>query len=185
MLKFEVPTRGEVSESNQAIFDNLQKIVGFVPNLYAYMTKSETALADYLAFSNRKTSLKAREKEVVNLVVSQFNGCKYCLSAHTQIAKMNGFTDEQILEIRSGSATFDTKLNALVQFTLSALKSKGKADNEALEKLVQEGYNESSIIDIFFVIGEKSITNYIHNLAEFKVDFPLAEGIEDKNTKAA
>jgi hypothetical protein len=35
MTHFTVPTRSEVSENNQAIFDALQKNLGFVPNLYA------------------------------------------------------------------------------------------------------------------------------------------------------
>ena len=49
MEKFKVPSRAEVSESNQGIFDNLEKGLGFVPNLYAYYAKNDTALADYLA----------------------------------------------------------------------------------------------------------------------------------------
>ena len=92
--QFSVPTRSEVSEDNQAILDNLEKGLGFVPNLYAYYAKNDTALKDYLALQNRKTTLKAKEKEVVNLVVSQYNDCRYCQSAHTAIGKMNGFTDD-------------------------------------------------------------------------------------------
>ena len=92
MKAFTVPTRDEVSENNQAIFDNLQKGLGFVPNLYAYYAKNETALGDYLALQNRKSTLKAKEREVINLVTSQINGCRYCQSAHTEMGKMNGFT---------------------------------------------------------------------------------------------
>ena len=33
MSTFNVPTREEVSEKNQGIFDNLEKALGFVPNL--------------------------------------------------------------------------------------------------------------------------------------------------------
>lgn len=36
---FNVPTKSEVSESNQAIFEQLGKQIGFVPNLYAYYAK--------------------------------------------------------------------------------------------------------------------------------------------------
>lgn len=93
MQNFSIPLREEVSENNQAIFDNLQKALGFVPNLYAYYAKNETALADYLTLQNRKSTLKTKEREVINLVVSQVNNCNYCLSAHTAIGKMNGFTD--------------------------------------------------------------------------------------------
>ena len=97
MSRFNIPTRDEVSADNRAVFDNLKNTVGFVPNLYAYYAKNETALTDYLKLLNRKSTLKIKEKEVVNLVVSQINECRYCQSAHTAIGKMNGFTDDQIL----------------------------------------------------------------------------------------
>ncbi len=85
MHTFKIPTRSEVSENNKFIFDELQKNLGFVPNLYAYYAKNETALSDYLVFQNRKSTLKAKEREIINLVVSQINGCKYCQSAPTLI----------------------------------------------------------------------------------------------------
>ncbi|WP_066632130.1 carboxymuconolactone decarboxylase family protein [Labilibacter marinus] len=174
MTKFAVPTRGEVSESNQAIFDNLQKGLGFVPNLYAYFAKSETALGDYLALQGRKTTLKAKEKEVVNIVTSQINGCRYCQSAHTVLGKMNGFSEEQILEIRGGSASFDEKLDALAKFTQAVVENKGKASEEVKNAFFDAGYDEVSLIDVVVQVGDKVISNYIHNLTEFAIDFPVA-----------
>ena len=54
MTKFSIPTRTEVSENNQILFDDLNKNIGFVPNLYAYFAKNDTALGDYLDLQNRK-----------------------------------------------------------------------------------------------------------------------------------
>jgi len=124
---YAVPTRADVSANNQGMFDNLQKGLGFVPNLYAYFAKNETALGDYLALQNRKSTLRGKEREVINLVTSQINGCRYCQSAHTVLGKMNGFTDDQVLEIRKGTAAFDSKLDALVKFTASAVENRGRA----------------------------------------------------------
>ena len=138
MAQFTVPTRDKVSPNNQAIFDNLKKGLGFVPNLYATYAYSDTALGDYLALQNLKTTLKAKEKEVINLVVSQVNDCRYCQSAHTALGKMNGFTDEQILEIRGGSASFDSKLNALARLTQSFVINRGKPD----ANLVDDFFND-------------------------------------------
>jgi uncharacterized peroxidase-related enzyme len=174
MTKFTVPTRQEVSESNQAIFDNLQKGLGFVPNLYAYYAKNETALGDYLALQNRKSTLKAKEREVINLVTSQINGCRYCQSAHTALGKMNGFTDEQIIELRKGSASFDAKLDALAKFTASAVENRGHASEESKEAFFAAGYTEANLIDVVIIIGDKIISNYIHNLTGFAIDFPVA-----------
>lgn len=174
---FNVPTRAEVSANNQQVFDSLQKGLGFVPNLYAYFAKSETALADYLAFQNRKSTLRAKEREVINLVVSQVNGCRYCQSAHTVLGKMNGFTDEQIIELRNGSAGFDAKLDALVKLAKSITLNRGRADEDLVEAFFEAGYTEANLVDVVIVVGDKIISNYIHNLTGFEIDFPVAEEI--------
>ncbi|SFA98088.1 carboxymuconolactone decarboxylase family protein [Algoriphagus aquimarinus] len=172
--QFSIPTRDEVSESNQAIFDQLKKQMGMVPNLYAYYAKNETALPDYLALQGRKSTLKAKEREVINLVTSQINGCRYCQSAHTVLGKMNGFTEEQVLEIRSGVASFDSKIDALAKFTAIVVEQRGQASNDAKADFFNAGYTEANLIDVVMVIGDKIISNYIHNLAGFAIDFPVA-----------
>ncbi|MBZ9731753.1 carboxymuconolactone decarboxylase family protein, partial [Salegentibacter sp. JZCK2] len=80
---------------------------------------------NYLAFQNSKTSFSKKEKEVVNLVVSQINDCDYCLAAHTMMGKMNGFTSEQILELRAGKASWDIKINALAKLSSAIAQRKG------------------------------------------------------------
>lgn len=178
MSEFKVPTRDEVSENNQAIFDSLNKGLGFVPNLYAYYAKNETALGDYLALQNRKSTLNAKEREVINLVTSQINDCKYCQSAHTALGKMNGFTEAQILEIRGGEATFDNKLNALAKLTASIVENKGNATQETKTSFFEAGYTEANLIDAVMVIGDKVISNYINNLTNIEIDFPIAQELE-------
>ena len=180
MKAFTVPTKDQVSENNQAIFDNLQKGLGFVPNLYAYYAKNDTALGDYLSLQNRKSTLKAKEREVINLVVSQVNGCRYCQSAHTVLGKMNGFTEEQVLELRGGSASFDSKIDALVKFAKAVTENRGKIDDSILEAFFSAGYSEANMIDVIIVVGDKTISNYIHNLAGFEIDFPVAPELEEE-----
>ena len=133
MKTFAVPTREQVSENNKTIFDNLNKAIGMVPNLYAIMAYSDNALGNYITFQSGKTSLRSKEKEAVNLIVSQVNNCIYCLSAHTAIGKMNGFTDEQIIGIRKGGAPFDPKLDALVKLAKNITENRGKAHSALVD----------------------------------------------------
>lgn len=177
MKTIAVPTRDQVTPANQALFDNLTKAIGSVPNLYAVYAHSENALGTYLALSNAKTSLKAKEKEVVNLVVSQVNECAYCLSAHTAIAKLQGFTDEQILQIRRSSVSFDSKLDALAKLAKSIAENKGHADTKLIENFFAAGYNEGALIDVVMVVGDKTITNYIYALTGVPIDFPQAPAL--------
>ena len=177
MSTFNVPTREEVSEKNQGIFDNLEKALGFVPNLYATYANSDTALENYLNFANAKTSLSAKEKEVVNLAVSQVNNCIYCLSAHTAIGKMNGFTDEQILELRAGKASFDTKLNSLAKLAKNITENRGRTDEDVLNDYFAAGYTKANLIDTISLVGDKTISNYIHSTTQVPVDFPVAPSL--------
>ncbi len=179
MNQFTVPAQHQVSENNQIIFENLKKSLGFVPNLYAYFAKNETALGDYLALQNRKSTLRAKEREVINLVVSQVNDCRYCQSAHTVLGKMNGFTDEQILEIRTGKASFDQKLDALAKFVHSLAERRGKPEPAATETLFAAGYTEANLVDIILVTGDKIISNYLHGVTQFPIDFPVAPVLDE------
>jgi AhpD family alkylhydroperoxidase len=174
---FAVPTRDTVSPRNQEIFDNLQKQLGFVPNLYATLAYSEHALGSYLALQSAKSSIQGKAREVVNLVVSQVNECAYCLAAHTAIGKMTGFTDAQVLEIRSGTAVFDTKLDALAQLTKSIASNRGRADERLVDAFFAAGWTRENLVDVIVTIGDKTVTNYLHATTRVPVDFPAAPAL--------
>ncbi|UEG49630.1 carboxymuconolactone decarboxylase family protein [Ferruginibacter lapsinanis] len=177
MKNFTVPTREQVAPANQTIFDNLHKALGFVPNLYATIGYSDNGLGRYLAYQNAKSSLSNKEKEAVNLIVSEVNNCLYCKSAHTLIGKMNGFTDEQLLDIRRGKAT-DAKLNALVKLAAGITKNRGRADAELVDDFYAQGYTNENLVDLILQVSDKTAMNYLHNLTQIPVDFPLAPVVE-------
>jgi AhpD family alkylhydroperoxidase len=174
MATIDVPTRDEVSPANQAIFDNLKRGIGSVPNLYATLAHSEHALGNYLAFQNGKSSITGKAREIVNLVVSQVNACEYCLAAHTVIGKMNGFSDEQILEIRSGRASFDAKFDALARLVKNIEAQRGHADQALVDAFFEAGWTKANLVDTIVAIGDKVVTNYLHGTTRVPVDFPAA-----------
>jgi AhpD family alkylhydroperoxidase len=177
MTTINVPTRDQVSPANQTHFDNLKKGLGMVPNLYATLALSENALGSYLAFQNAKSSLTAKSREVINLVVSQVNGCQYCLSAHTVIGGMVGFTTEQIIEIRRGQASFDVKLDALAKLVKNIALERGHADPALVQAFLGAGWTQENLVDAIVVIGDKTVTNYLHGTTKVPVDFPAAPAL--------
>jgi uncharacterized peroxidase-related enzyme len=172
-----VPTRETVSEANQAIFDQLQKSFKFVPNLFATFALSDTALGTYLALQNAKSSLSAKEREIIYLVVSQVNACQYCLAAHTMVGKMLGFTDAQIIEMRQGIVSFDPRLDALAKFVKAVAVNRGHIGETVTKTFLEAGWREANLVDVILAIGDKTITNYLHSVTEIPVDFPAAPAI--------
>lgn len=169
----DVPTREQVNTVNQEIFDTLKKSLGFVPNLYATMAHSGNGLGRYLAYQNGKSSLNNKEKEAVNLIVSQVNGCVYCQSAHTVLGKMNGFSDEQILDMRKGNSE-NEKLNALVKLAGEITENRGRVNAGSTAAFFEQGYTNENLVDLILLISDKTAMNYLHNLTKIPVDFPLA-----------
>lgn len=172
-----VPTREQVSPANQALFDQLQQQLGFVPNLYATFALSEQALASYLAFQNARSSIRGKAREVINLVVSQVNECAYCLAAHTALGAMVGFSPEQILDIRRGTAPFDPKLDALARLVKQVALDRGHAEAALLDAFFAAGWTQENLVDTLVVIGDKVVSNYLHSTTQIPVDFPAAPAL--------
>jgi len=167
-----VPTMDSVTPQNQEIFKNLNSALGFVPNLYATMAHSKNALGNFLTYANAETSFSKKEKEVIDLAVSNVNNCSYCQAAHTAMAKMNGFTDEQALELRKGGASWDSKLNTLGKISRSMVETRGNLSNELKTEFFEAGYNEENLVDLVAAVGIISTTNLLHNVTGVEVDFP-------------
>jgi len=62
----------------------------------------------------------------------------------------------------------------LAKFASSLVTNRGNASQETKNAFFAAGYNEANMIDVVMVIGDMAITNSMHRLAGFDIDFPLA-----------
>ena len=169
----------EANENSQAIFTAIKSKIGMLPNLYAAMGTSDKLLSGFLAFQEtiKSGEFTSKEYEAIALSTSQVNGCNYCLSTHTAIGKMNGFTEEETLELRTNTIA-DTKLNALVSLTSEFVNSKGYPSEESVQNFFEAGYNKAAFAELIAIIALTTITNYVNHNGGFEIDFPQAQNIE-------
>ena len=172
--EFKVPKMEEVLEHDRRLLYALQQSMGFVPNVYAFMTRSETALKRFLDFMDVPTVFSPVQKEAIHLVTSQVNQNPYCLAAHTALAIEVGLTDEQIVAIRKGNVTWDEKLDTLVDFTCELVTIRGKVSPEMTGRFYQAGYTDACLVDLVMLVGMTTVTNYLNNATWIPVDFPDA-----------
>ncbi|PCJ82575.1 MAG: alkylhydroperoxidase [Bacteroidetes bacterium] len=170
----------EANTNAQVIFNNVKSKVGMLPNLYAAMGVSDKLLGGFLGFTETLKSgeLSAKEYEAVALATSQVNACGYCLSAHTAIGKMNGFSEEETLDIRN-NAVADSKLNALVLLASELADKKGKASDEAITNFFEAGYSKAAFVEVLGIVSLTIITNTVFLNGDFEIDFPKAKFIEE------
>lgn len=171
-----VPTKEQVDATSQGIFDQLKSQMGMVPNLYATIGYSSNALSSFLAFSGNagKGIFSNKEIEAIKLAVSQANDCVYCKSAHTAIAKMNGFTEEETTQLRTATIA-DEKLNVLTSLATQIASKAGHVDDDVKESFFAQGYDEKALIEFVSVVIAVTFTNYVHALTQVEVDFPVVQ----------
>lgn len=178
MKTITVPAKSQVNEQSQAIFDAITKKLGKVPNLYATIGYSAPALKGMLDFEETLTHgvFNAKEREAINLTVSQVNKCEYCLAAHSVIAGMKGYSHDEIISFRKGIAA-DAKLTAALQLAKAIAENKGNVTGEVKEAFFNAGYNEAALIELTALITIRTFTNYVYALTQIPVDFPVVEEI--------
>lgn len=168
-----VPTKDQVNAESQAIFAQLESQIGFVPNIYATVGYSSNALSSLLAFSGNagKDTFSKREIEAIKLAVSDANNCAYCKAAHTAMAKMNGFSEDETIQLRKASIE-DSKLNVLTTLAREISEKAGHISAESRQRFFDAGYDEKALIDFVSVVTTVTFTNYVHGVTQVPVDFP-------------
>jgi len=142
-------------------------------NIFKGMANSPAALDAYVALSGAlaDTSLSDAEREIVQLAVSQQNGCEYCQRAHTAIGKMAGLSDEQAVAARRGRLE-DAKLDALARFALTIHEKKGWVSDSDLDAFRSAGYSDGHIAEVVATLALATYTNYFNHINQTEPDFP-------------
>lgn len=178
MIPFTVPVYEQEPELLKPVYERYKKAMGFVPNLYAVIGYSPNALSSYIQFTaeQAKGTFHGKDREAIFLIVSQLNGCEYCLASHTQSALKFGWTEDETLLIRKG-ASADTKWQVIYKAVKSILDNKGEISNDLLTEFYNIGYNEAAIMDLLALIMVMSFTNYAYRMTQVPIDFPAAKNI--------
>ena len=114
--------------------------------------------------------IDAKEQQVVQLVVSLFNGCNYCSSMHSKFSEVNGVSHEDVLAIRNGEKPKDQHIADLVWTTNTILEKRGHLSEADLEKIEKMGIDSARLYEILAHIGRKMIANYAVHIINPELD---------------
>jgi len=155
--------------------------IGMVPNLYRVMGQSPAALNAYLGLGTalETASLGPQVREKLALAISEKNGCSYCLSAHSAVAKMVGLSPEAIREARAGRATAGREA-AAVALAVSLVEKRGWIEDAELAGYRANGLTDGEIVEVVALVAQTTFSNYTNHLAHTPIDFPLAENLSQK-----
>jgi len=162
----------------RSAMEGVRKSLGFVPNMYANMANSPSALETYLAgygLFRSESGFAPAEQEVVFLTISRENGCEYCVAAHSMVGeKMSGVRAADLKALRAGERLTDAKLQALSEFTRIMVVSGGKPTPAEVQAFLAAGYSEQQVLAVILAIAAKTISNYTNHVFHTETDSMFA-----------
>lgn len=160
----------QLPEASQPMVAAVKAKLGMAPNIIRTLAHAPAALNAYLSMSQALSSgaLSAGEREEVALAVAQANGCGYCLSAHSLMAKSASVSPETQLAARRGESAL-TAFARMVTLTRAQLSDKDVAEARAA------GLSDAQIIEVLAQVAFNTLTNYVNHVAATEIDFPVVQ----------
>lgn len=177
MPEFTLHTVDTAPEGARSQLERIEKAWKFVPNLHRTLAESPVTLEAYdtLFGMVARTSFTPAEQQVVFLAASVVNGCAYCVSGHTVLARKAGLQDGVIAALRDASPIADPRLEALRAFTQTVVRERGMAGEATISAFLAAGFTRAQILEVVLIISAKTISNYVNHLAETPLDAFMAE----------
>ena len=136
--------------TRQEIYNEIEEMFGLVPSMFKLIPDSslelEWKLFKRVQFEDGPIPNKYRE--LIGVAISAISKCRYCTYFHTQIAKLNGATDEEIedaVHYAKSSAGWSTYINGL-QVDYDQFKAEIDAACEHVRKKT-EHVREEALVD--------------------------------------
>lgn len=181
MSRLPIPTLDNAPAASRPTLAAINKQLGVVPNLFRLIGSSPTALTAFTSFQGTLSkSLDVKTRERIALAVAQVNGCDYCLSAHSYLGlNLAKISPEEITLNRRGQSG-DAKANAAVAFAYKVAKERGHVSDTDLAAVRDAGFSDAQIVEIVALVAENSFTNYLNEVAETDIDFPVVKAADLK-----
>ena len=180
IFKTSLPLRStnDADPAVSAPLKDAQAKMGMVPNMYGAMANLP-ALLDTYSHGYGKFRAEAGftpvEQEVVFLAISRFNGCHYCVAAHSFVADVMTKVPVEVTDaIRDGRPVPDAKLEALRTFAHAMTESRGNPTPAEARAFLDAGYTETHILGVILAISVKVISNYSNHIFHTEVDAGFA-----------
>jgi uncharacterized peroxidase-related enzyme len=160
----------------KAAFDLVRAAFGEVPNLMKMLAIAPNVLKGIMVLNQEVTNgeLESSLVEQIALLTSGINQCEYCVAVHVHVGQQAGLTRNELMCNLQGKAR-DPKSQAVLDFTKTVVKNRGKVDASKVEILRTYGLSDKAIVEIVGVIGLYTFLNYVKHLTQPVLDFPDVE----------
>ncbi len=126
-----------------------------------YVAINGPAIASMAKAKGDMKTIDAKQRAMIELRVSQINGCAYCVDLHTMEARKAGETTQRLdcLTVWREVSFFDDAEKAALEWAeaVTSIATTGAPDN--LYAALSEHYSEAEIVDLTLIIAQMNAWN--------------------------
>ena len=173
--------QSEWTDDVKELLAPMEKTNGRVLNIFATLAQYPKLAKRWLVFGNHvlfKSTLPARERELVILRIGYLCKCDYEWGQHVVIGKQSGLSDADIKRIADGPDAKGLKpFDSLLLLATDELFTDAFI-GDATWKGLAERYNTRQLMDLVFTVGQYMTVSMALNSFGVQLD-PGIKGIED------
>lgn len=176
MSRIEAIVPDTAQEEVADIFREIEGAFGMVPNLfrtYAHHPPLLKANWHKVKAVMMEGALSPKVKQTIAVLVSQDNGCAYCVAAHTAALSAIGLTQEEIAALTEDleQSDFSGKEKALISFTRKANLTPLRIDETEFAALRRTGASDAEIAEALGVMELFTAFNKFLDSLQVDIDF--------------
>ena len=163
--KLPVPTKEDLPEDIQIIWDKCVEKLGFVPNVLQSYAFKPQRLRNFMALYNElmlgESGLSKLEREMIAVVVSSVNHCYYCLVAHgAAVRSLSGDPHlGELLKVNYRTANLDERQRAMLDYAWKLTDTPWLIEDADRDALRAVGFNDHDLFDISETIAFFNLSN--------------------------
>ena len=172
-----IPTH-TVEDAPAASRPFLQRLIQSSPtgrflNLHAQMANSPAVLSAYSslrAVIAEHGTFDPKVSAALTLATAATVGNGYMIGIASRLAQVSGWSEGQVVALRTGAPTNDSRIDALTDLVREAAAHSGRVTDAVWKAAQQAGWNDEQLTDAFAYLGLTVFTGYFLNYAQTDVD---------------
>lgn len=113
-------------------------------------------------------------REQIAIAIGNAQGCRYCVSHHTQLGRKMGLSEQELDMARSGRAP-EAKAEVALQFARQIAARRGAVTDAELATARAAGFSDGDVVEILGQVVATTFGNYLNHLAQTEIDIPTVD----------
>jgi uncharacterized peroxidase-related enzyme len=173
-LDLPLPDRDELPKDMQKYFSICDEKLGMLPNVLAAYSHDAEQLRSFSKFYSilmlGDSGLSLLEREMIAVVVSSYNHCFYCLTAHgSGVRQYSGDPAlGELMVMNYRAADLSERQRAMLDFAVKLTETSHEIDEADRQRLRDVGFSEKDIWDIANVAALYNMTNRVASAVDMQ-----------------